>query len=260
MLRKPTHRSMRAFTLLELLIVLALIGFVYAVAMPSLTMRTGTQVANALGRLGQDVRSVYDLAILTNMPHRMVFNLFTGEYWVEICEEPDIRLTAPVNGTDSPSIEEERRERFETDFEKYQDLAGHAVKDLTSDEEIPASSPVIEAKAKLKGPGWSRLKGMEWGQRLLGEQIGIRSMQAEHHERKISIEEDGKDAIAYVYVFPGYIERAVFYIYYRISEFSFDMEQAPYTVLTRPYKGELDIRAGFTEVDMRSDDESIWGL
>lgn len=254
-----TRKSMRAFTLLEILIVLALIGFVYAVALPSLTMRTGTQVSNALGRLGEDVRSVFDLAILTNMPHRMVFNLFTGEYWVEICDEADVKLSAPVNGTDSPSMEEERRERFETEFEKYRDLVGHPVKDLTSDEEIEPSSPVLEAKARLKGPGWSRLKGMEWSQRLLGEQIGIRSMQAEHHERKISIEDDGKDAIAYVYVFPGYIERAVFYIYYRVGEFAFDMEQAPYTILTRPYKGELDIRSGLTEVDVRSEDESVWG-
>src|SRR3989338_11534668 len=68
-LKKRTYT--KGFTLLELLIVLALIGFVYAVAMPSLTMRTGTQVANALGRLGDDIRSVFDLAILTNMPHRM---------------------------------------------------------------------------------------------------------------------------------------------------------------------------------------------
>ncbi len=260
MARKPTYGSMRAFTLLELLIVLGLIGFVYAVAMPSLTARSGTQVANALGRLGQDVRSAFDLAILTNMPHRMVFNLFTGEYWIEVCQEADVKLPALVNGSDSPANEEERRERFETDFEKYQDLAGRPVKDPDLDIEIPASSPVIEAKARLKGPGWDRLKGMEWGQRLLGEQIGIRSMQAEHHERKISIEEDGKDALAYVYVFPGYIERAVFHIYYRVGEFAFDMEKMPYTILTRPYKGELDISSGLTEVDIRSEDESVWGL
>jgi len=255
-----TSTRTKGFTLLELLIVLALMGGVYALLLPSLSKRTGSDIANILGRLGQDVRGVFDTAILTNMPHRIVFNLFTGDYWVEVADDPKAMLSAGHGGVDSPAVEQEKREKFQTDFEKYQDLVGQPIKDASGDEEIIPTSPVLQAKAQLEGANWSKLKGIEWGMRSFGKDIGIRSMQCEHHERKISVEEDGKDAYGYLYIFPGYVEKAVLYLYYRQGEFTFDQTQPPFTILTKPYEGGLDIRTGYTEVDIRAEDASTWGL
>ncbi|WP_338637254.1 type II secretion system protein [Spirobacillus cienkowskii] len=71
------------FTLLEIIIVLALIGSIAAVVMPNLTLSVDSQMSSSLRNLTGQMRAAYDDAIFSGRMHRMVFDLSAGEYWVE---------------------------------------------------------------------------------------------------------------------------------------------------------------------------------
>jgi prepilin-type N-terminal cleavage/methylation domain-containing protein len=73
----------QGFTLIEIILVLALIGAVAGVIIPNLTLSIDSQMSSSLRSLTGQIRSAYDDAIFTGRLHRMVFDMKTGEYWVE---------------------------------------------------------------------------------------------------------------------------------------------------------------------------------
>jgi prepilin-type N-terminal cleavage/methylation domain-containing protein len=78
------------FTLIEIIMVVSVIGIAYFYAIPQFNIITGTETAEKLGKLSEDVRSAYDMAVLHGKPHRMVFMLATGEYWLEVADRRDV--------------------------------------------------------------------------------------------------------------------------------------------------------------------------
>ena len=55
----------RGFTLLEIIIVVALIAGVYTFALPQFRIFSGLEVSSTLNRLAVDIRSAWDVAVLT---------------------------------------------------------------------------------------------------------------------------------------------------------------------------------------------------
>jgi prepilin-type N-terminal cleavage/methylation domain-containing protein len=245
----PRHAS-AGFTLIEIIIVISLIAFVYSVAMPNLGLTSSSEIATKLGRLNSDVRAAYDLSVLSGKPYRLVFQLRSGDYWLESTDALDVKLGDDKVETD-PSEEEvkNKEEEFESKFQEYVNMLGDAVTDPNSSHKVPQSSPVIQAKDILRGPVWAKVETLEWQTRSLGEGLIIKDMQAEHHRRKISLEEDGPEARAFIFFFPtGYVERAVIHIYYTRDEGVIDEEKEPYTFQTKPWEGVSVIDNGYTEV------------
>lgn len=250
--------SQKGFTLLEVIIVIGLVAFIYSVAIPNMNLMSGNEVATRIGQLSEDIRAAYDYSVLTGKPVRMVFKLYSGQYWLEATDSPNVKLgDALVSKDPSPQEDEYRRADFEEEFQKYVELMQESVKYTDSEsgdeEDIPEESPVIRAKDQLMGPSWYRLDSLEWSGRTMGDFLIIQSLWSEHHERAISLEEYGQEALGMIYFLPsGYVERAVIHVYHKKDEGEADTEQTPYTVLTHPYEGFAEVRSGYEEIDVHN--------
>jgi prepilin-type N-terminal cleavage/methylation domain-containing protein len=243
------------FSLIEVIIVVALIAFVYTVAIPQFSMRSGAETANKLNQLASDVRSAFDQSVLTRKTYRLVFELASGNYWLEEASTEHVFLGSDKADRDLTENEEKDAQlAFDAKLQEYTDLAGQAVTDPESDKEIPAVSPVLQAKNLLKKPKWTRVENMEWSMRSLAPVLIIQDMQSEHHAGKQSFQELGQEARAMIYFFPnGYVQKAVLHIAYRKGDTDIDDTQEPYTVITSPNEGTADIVAGYVEVNVHDD-------
>ena len=243
------------FSLIEVIIVVALIAFVYTVAIPQFSLRSGAEVAGKLNQVAGDIRSAFDLAVLTGRPYRLVFVLATGDYWLEEADRNEIRLGVDGVDRDPTEVEEkDERQDFDTKFREYIDLAGQAVMNDKTGREIPPESPVVKAKDRLRRCTWARVEAMEWGHKTLGPNLLIKDMQAEHHGHKQDLSELGKDARAMIYVFPnGQVERAVLHIFYKKSDLVPDETQEPYSVITDPFEGVAEVVPGYQDIDVHDD-------
>lgn len=258
-LSKPFRHAARAgFSLIEVIIVVALIAFVYSVALPQLNQRTGAEVANKINQLAADVRAAYDMSVLTHKTYRLVFVMASGDYWLEEADRENVYLGSDKLDRDPTEAEEKDQQiAFDIKFKDYEDLAGQAVTDKDSDKEIPPTSPVLEAKSRLKRAGWTRVENLEWTVRSLGPILMIKDMQSEHHGQKQDFSELGGEARGMIYFFPsGYVERAVLHIAYKKDEMVPDDTQEPYTVTTNPYEGTAETVNGYVEVDVHQDQEN----
>lgn len=247
------RKDSSGFTLIEVMIVIALMALVYSLVIPRFTT-DASAAFNSLSRLSNDVRSAFDTAVLTGKTHRLVFNLRSGKYWLEVTDADDVYLGAEVEGTDlNESLLEEQKENFELRFEKYKDLAGEAVKDDEEDAaDIPPPSPVMKAKDKLKGPTWRKVESLEWGNRQLVDILIINDIKAEHHASPITLEDHSADdeIMATIQVMPsGYIEQTIFHIYYRKGENEANFDRKPFTLLIHPTLGIANYVVGLKEID-----------
>lgn len=253
-------RSSAGFSLIEVIVVVALVAFVYTVALPQFNLRSGAETASKLNILAGDIRNAYDLSVLTGKTYRLVFMFNSGEYWLEEASKPDIYLGMDKVDRD-PTETEEKDEQvaFDMKFQEYVELAGQAVSDPEKDgKEIPPTSPVVTAKDSLKAAQWTRVDTLEWGARTLGPNMMIRDMQAEHHGHKQELSELGQEARGMIYFFPGgYVERAVMHIAPKKDEMQPDEDPgAAYTMVTNPYEGTGSVEPGYVDVDVHNDKES----
>ena len=248
----------RGFSLIEVIIVVALIAFVYTVALPEFSYRSGTEIATKLNTLASDFRNAYDQSVLTGKTYRFVFVLSSGEYWLEEADKEDILLGSDKVDRDMSDAEEkDEAQAFDAKFRDFLDLAGPSVSDPKGDREIAPTSPVLQAKDRIKRPVWTRLESMEWGARTLGPHLLIKDLQAEHHGVKQDLVEMGESGRAMIYVFPtGYIEKAVIHIAYKKDNLLPDDSKEPYTLTTNPYEGMADVVPGYVDVDVHQDKEN----
>lgn len=253
-------KGQRAFTLLEIIIVISLIAVTYTIAAPNMGLNIDSEVANTLGRLNADVRTAFDLAILNRRNYRLVFQLQTGNYWLEDTETQTVYLGNAKSESDPSKREEaEKKQQFETSFAKYEELVGDVVSDPDGDEKVARPSMVLRAKSALRKPKWTKVETPEWlTPRSLGPHLIIKDMQAEHHSVPTTAENLGPEAFAFIHFLPaGYVERAYLHLYYRLGNDGFNLDKTPYTVITHPHRGESEINNGIEEVDLQKvDDES----
>ncbi len=250
------HRE-SGFSLIEVIIVVALIAFVYTVAIPQFSMRSGAETANKLNQLASDIRSAFDQAVLTRKPYRIVFELTSGDYWLEEASSENFYLGSEKADRDLTESEEKEADiAFDTKMQEYQDLAGAAVNDPENDKEIPPTSPILMAKNALKRPKWTPLENMEWGRRSLAPTLIIQDMQAEHHGGKQTMADLGPEGRAMIYFFPsGYVQKTVLHLAYRKGDTEIDDSQQPYTMTTVPNEGVAETIAGYVEVNVHDDRE-----
>jgi general secretion pathway protein H len=252
----PIKKSKKqfGFTIIELIMVIALIGLLFVMAAPNLSILSSTEAAQKIGTLAADIRGAYDMAVLHRRPHRLVFQLATGQYWLETTDQQNFRLAANAQGYDLSSEQvKEEQALFDEKFEEYKEKAGREVQLPDKDEVITPTSPLINAQSKLRPSKWRRIEDSEWGRRSIGPQFSIGGIQAEHHDSLISFTEVDEDSVAHIYFFPqGYVERAVIYV----TPAGMDMESAldkAYTIVTRPFEGVADVSSGYQEVDIFDD-------
>lgn len=78
-----TKSHSAGFTLIEIIVVIAIIGAVAMVIVPNLRFSVDSQIQSSLRQLLSQIRAAYDDSIFLHRTHRLVFNVKTGVYWVE---------------------------------------------------------------------------------------------------------------------------------------------------------------------------------
>jgi prepilin-type N-terminal cleavage/methylation domain-containing protein len=240
-------------TMIEIAVVIALIAFLYTIAVPQFSLRTGTEAANKVQRVADDIRAAFDLAVLNNKTYRMSFVMATGEYWLEESDRP-VEILGDGNGGKDPTEEEEklRSEQFDELTKEYQSVAGDPVLDEDG-QAIPGSneSPILKNRTAAKGPQWRRVEALEWQDKTVGPNLLISEMQAEHHQQKQVLADVGETGRALIYFFPsGYVEKAFITIAFKSDPMVVDEAQKPYTVITRPFLGKAEVNSGTAEIDV----------
>ena len=247
------------FTLLEILLVIALIAVMYSAGAPLLSNLTA-EIETRLGTLSSDIRSAYDLSVLSGKPYRMVFDFDKGEYWLEETDQRNFFLGDRKLDRDLTEREErDLQTKFEDEFEEYVELAGQEIEIPDSDEVVKPESPVIKAKALLRPAKWYKVTNQEWKVRSLGTEIGFLDIQTEHHEflQKWEDMEEGDRVL--LHFFPkGYVEKAVIHIGRKEDEITFyppdDLENPPFTINVKPWLGIATVETGYQEVDLEADE------
>jgi Tfp pilus assembly protein FimT len=101
-------RSVRGFTITELLIVVALITMIMFLAIPSLTGQTRLALNASARELATVIKESYNSAVMTGRVHRVVYDLAARQYWVE--SGPN---TVLLDTAESKEKEERRRRLFD---------------------------------------------------------------------------------------------------------------------------------------------------
>ena len=102
----------QAFTLVELLVVVALIGLMSLIALPSVSNYFKISLNSVTRELATVIKESYNATTITGRVHRLVYDLDNLEFWVE-SGPTDILLD-----TAETREEEERRNRFLSETEK----------------------------------------------------------------------------------------------------------------------------------------------
>lgn len=241
-----------AFTLIELILVIALVGILFTMAAPNLTILSSTEAAQKLGTLAGDIRAAFDMAILHRRPHRLVFQLSSGDYWLETTNAEEFFLGSERSVRDLSKEElEDLQEEVNAEFEEYRELAGVEVQLPDAEDVTPPTSPVLQAQSQLMPPKWRKVEDSEWKKRSVGPFFVFHSIQAEHHDQPIRLEDFGEEGFAHLYFLPqGYVERAVIYVYPSNYTESNESENQPYTITTKSYEGVAEVQSGYIEVDI----------
>lgn len=164
----------QGFTLIEILIVIALIALVSAIAIPSLGVGLKINIDAAARNLASIVRTTHDEAVLKGQIYRVAFDLENHEYWVEIGDRSFLMR----------SIEQEEQERRLA--EKYR-------KNDEEKEENPGGFAMASSVTKKK-------KSLPTGVKFT-DVVTSRS------------KEPQSAGIAYAHVFPhGFVEKLVIHV------------------------------------------------
>jgi len=238
-------------TMIEIAVVIALIAFLYTIAVPQFSLRTGTEAATKVQRVADDVRAAFDLAVLNNRPYRLSFVFSTGEYWLE---QADMAVPTLGSGGKDPSPEEEKAksDEFDAQTKEMESIAGDPVKDDDGKVIIGSNeSPILKNRRAAKGPQWSRVENLEWQDRTVGPYLMVSEMQAEHHDQKQMLADVGENGRAFLYFFPaGYVEKAFITMAFKKDTMLVDDSQKPYTIVTHPFVGTAEVISGTAEIDV----------
>lgn len=102
----------KGFTLIEVLIVVALIALISAIALPGISSYYQVSINSATRELASAVKEAYHSTVVTGRVHRIAYDLAKNEYWVESGPDTVLLDTKETQERDS------RRKRFSFSTEK----------------------------------------------------------------------------------------------------------------------------------------------
>jgi type II secretory pathway pseudopilin PulG len=244
----------QGMTLIEIIMVVSLLVGIYAAVAPDLFVSREMEIRTRVNRVAEDVKSAFDMSVLSGKTHRLVFDFESSNYWLESVNRASFTLGGEKSFEDlTAEQEKELVESFEEKFSAYEALAGESVVDPSDDSTINPTSPVLKAKSKLKPPVWKKITSGEWAIRALGPELRLKSLQAEHHRDLQSVENGQPNLRGMIYFFPsGYVEKAVVYIEEDIAE-NTDNPKPPFTIYTNSYEGSAVVEYGFKEINVTED-------
>jgi len=106
------HYSKRGYTLIELLLVIALVSIITTLALPTVSSYFKISLNSATRELASIIKESYNSTVVSGKVHRIAYDLKKHQYWVEIGPE------SVLLDTSESKEKEERRKKFRKDDEK----------------------------------------------------------------------------------------------------------------------------------------------
>lgn len=145
--RQPGRSSASGFTLIEIMIVIALMAMVMSFAIPQFGAAIKLNLSNASRQMANLIRATHDEAVLKGLVHRLAIDIDKRQYWVEVGERKFLMLSHEQQ-------EEERRlneRRSEEEKQKRKEpftLAQSITKKKTTLPTGVSFTEVINARSK----------------------------------------------------------------------------------------------------------------
>lgn len=201
--RMHSHQNQHGFTLLEIVLVLAIMGSIASVILPNIGLTIGSRMSMGLREIAGTLRSTYDNAVLSGRLNRVVFSLRSGEYWVE---------SAPVNFSGRPSVQnieksaadqrqEDSRTRLLEDLDKLFSEPRRAGGG-NSDRAYSVRSILAVQRHVLKEKKWLEVEDAILTRRRLPSGLVFWSIATEGMPRPMTQSDLREGDLAYVYFFP----------------------------------------------------------
>lgn len=239
---RTTHRERRrgagGFTLLELLVVMALLALVMAASVRGLRSMARSDLRASAGKIAGAMRYLFDRASTTGRVHRLVLDLSGKRYWAEVSDD---RYYLPRELEDEASRE---RGRAELEIEREQENERRA--NLRTDGRGAAYdlSGYTPQEFKPKRARFSAFKDV--GAKVFELPRGVRLMGV-YTPRLAEPVAEGQE---YVYFFPlGQTEAAIVHL-------SDEGGETIYSLVAHPLTGRVRIERGYVAPPIeRLDDE-----
>lgn len=242
------------FTLFEVIIVLALIGLIAAVILPSLRHSTKSAMSDGINHLSSQVKIAYNDTIFTGRVHRMVFDVKNGNFWTEMAPQ-GMNGRAPVVTTETEDREKAKKQLVD----KLADEAKSA--DAT---EMPILEIPVKQLKKFTSVSWVTPKNnLISPQKFTGDLIFVQIatdltstiVKYPFYKRFTKIKTAEKDSVeneylAYIYFFPnGTTTHASFQIGFYDESGNVDNNALKYTLHMNTLTGQMKLVTGFQEPD-----------
>ena len=223
------HRSQAGFTLIEMLVTLAVVVLLMGAAVVSYRSVQRARLRKAAVQLAASIRFAYDRAAATGRDFRLVFELgeHGSRYWLEVAPKAHARIGKTVER--NRELEEEERE--EQREEEDGTTAGGLDEALT-----------LKRAAK---PRWQKVRSRLAREVELPKGVRIAAVYLARLDEEVS---EGR--VTLYFWGQGQTERAVFWIR--------DREDREYTVIVHPLTGRARVVRGHYEPPeqvLRGDDE-----
>ena len=105
--QRVEENGFRGFTLIEIIIALAIVAFTVTVAIPAVTRVFGENLKSSARKLAGTVKYTYHQAIIRNKTMRLVYDFREDKYWAEIAGD---RFMLIERNDTSGSLREEEEE------------------------------------------------------------------------------------------------------------------------------------------------------
>ena len=230
----PSPRPRQGMTLIEIMVVIAVLGLIMAVGVPSLAGLLDLQRRGAAKELAQTYGALVDEAALRNVTFRMVFDLDANTWKVEVGDPGTLVFSSP-----------EERKTYERDLhDKMSRYTEREIEEGLAEDEL-GTDPTNGQFEGLIDASFTTDKSLPSDSRfdfVYTPQYAPDGARSERDPGEELPEDDEDRTIAYTYIFPdGSAEHTVI----RIVDIS-DPDDG-YTIAVEPLTGRVSLTADLVE-------------
>ena len=217
------HNKKRGFTLIEIVVSMAVIGLVLGVVISRMDSVLSLEMKSATNRLAATMRYLYNKAATEGLYIKLVLDMEENAYWVEATTDPFVisageEMEAKIAAADKRKDEEEEGE------EEGEEAA-------LDEGEVP--------KLKPHKPVFTQVDSYLLKPTKLPGTVFFKDVYVEHNRH---VTEGGQESI---YFFPnGYVEHAVI-------NFRDEDDETNYSLETNPISGRVSIESQYRRMEVQ---------